>query len=111
MLLLAPNTESFYYKKLRNHMKLQLILNDNCTSCAHTITVWREIGELYGSEFEVLELGSAKGAKLVMTHNLKVFPVLLIDGKVAAVGSPDKTWAMAIIEKHVGQIPLTARNK
>ena len=92
-------------------MKLQLILKDSCATCTQTITVWREVSEAYGSEFEVLELSSNKGAKQVIAHNLKVFPVLLIDNKVAAVGSPDKTWAMAIIEKHVGQVPLTTRSK
>lgn len=107
----ALNKRSFHDKSLHNHMKLQLILKDNCTTCTHTITVWREISELYGSEFEVLELSSNKGAELVMAHDLKVFPVLLIDSKVAAVGSPDKAWALAIIEKHAGEVPLTARSK
>jgi len=85
-------------------MKLQLILTDNCTTCTHTITVWRELSELHGLEFEVLEHGTEKGSRLAEEHNLNVFPVLLIDNKVIAVGSPDKEKANAIIEK---ALPVT----
>lgn len=80
-------------------MKLQLILTDNCTTCIQTIRIWREISELYGFEFEVLELGSKNGAELAAQHNLKVYPVLLVNNKVTAVGSPNKAKAIAIIEK------------
>ncbi|MCK5091533.1 MAG: thioredoxin family protein [Gammaproteobacteria bacterium] len=78
-------------------MKLQLILTDNCTTCARTISTWRELSEQYGLEFEVVEHGTKKGLKLAEEHDLKVFPVLLVDNKVIAVGSPDKERAMAII--------------
>lgn len=86
-------------------MKLQLILTDNCTTCARTITTWRELSELHGLEFEVLEHGAEKGSKLAEQHNLKVFPALLVDNKVIAVGSPDKKRAMAIIDKLVAITP------
>ena len=86
-------------------MKLQLILTDNCTTCARTISTWRELSEQYGLEFEVLEHGAEKGSKLAKQHNLKVFPALLVDNKVISVGSPDKERAMTIIDKLVTVAP------
>mgnify|MGYP000312309661 CR=1 FL=1 len=80
-------------------MKFQLILSDNCTACARTIKIWREGSELYKHEFEVLELGTQKGAELAKQHDLKVFPALLVDNKVISVGSPDKECAKTIVDK------------
>ena len=86
-------------------MKLQLILTDNCTTCTRTITTWRELSESYGAEFEVLEHSTEKGTELAKQHDLKVFPVLLVDNKVIAVGSPDKERAKAIIDKLLAVTP------
>lgn len=86
-------------------MKLQLILTDNCTTCARTISTWRELSEQHGLEFEVVEHGTQKGSKLVKEHDLKVFPVLLVDNKVIVVGSPDKERAMEIIGGLVNVTP------
>jgi len=84
-------------------MKLQLILTDNCSSCAQTRKLWEAVCNEFQAELSVLDLGSHDGKRLANANALKTFPALLIEGKVRIVGLPGIQTARKLLEDELAQ--------
>lgn len=84
-------------------MQLQLILTDNCSSCAQTRKLWETVCDEFQVELAVLDLRSQDGQELAKSNSLKTFPALLIEGKVRIVGLPGIVTARELLESEVAQ--------
>lgn len=71
-------------------MKLQLLLADRCPTCLATETVWQRVSAEFGQALEVLYTDSEAGRDLARQSNLQMFPALLADGRVCAIGAPSE---------------------
>lgn len=71
-------------------MKLQLVLADRCPTCVQTEQVWRRVCDENRQDLEVLFTDTAHGRHLVDSFALQMFPALLADGRVCAVGAPSE---------------------
>lgn len=69
-------------------MKLQLLLDDHCHTCLETERVWRRVCEENGQTLEVHRTESETGRALAASLDLHMFPALIVDGRVRAVGAP-----------------------
>ncbi|HED15427.1 MAG TPA: hypothetical protein ENI64_01205 [Gammaproteobacteria bacterium] len=82
-------------------MQLQLILTDNCSSCAQTRKLWETVCDEFQLELIVLNLDSPDGKKLANTNALKTFPALLVEGRVRMVGLPGAQSARKLLETEI----------
>lgn len=82
-------------------MQFQLILADNCSSCAQTRKRWNTLCDEFHVKLDVIELGSQEGQKLAKSISLKTFPALLIDGKARIVGLPGISTARKLLESEL----------
>ena len=69
-------------------MKLQLLLADHCPTCLKTERVWLRVCEEKGQALEVHRTQSETGRALAAGLDLQMFPALVADGRVCAVGAP-----------------------
>ncbi len=69
-------------------MQLRLLLTDDCPTCLETKRVWQRVCQERGQSLEVLFTDSDIGHELVEHLGLQMFPALLADGRVCAVGAP-----------------------
>lgn len=83
-------------------MKLQLLLTGQFPACLEARDTWQQVCQESGLRLEVIELEEQQGRQLADELGLKSFPVLLVDGRVKAVGRPSYREAVAILE----QLPL-----
>lgn len=87
-------------------LKLQLLLADRCATCLATERVWRRVSAEQGVALEVVLAHTAEGRDLASETHLQMFPALLADRRVCAVGSPDEAVARTTLERLVrGQPP------
>lgn len=83
-----------------HHVKVQLILTDNCRDCLQAKAMWLGVCEEYGCDFEVLDIEQdAEASQLVDILELVAFPALLIDGHVRAVGKLNERQAHALLDR------------
>lgn len=78
-------------------MKAILILAGPYSSCAATENIWKKICTENNIEFEKFDLSDSQGKDIARKHNLKSFPVLIIDNAIVAVGHPDQKNAEDVI--------------
>ncbi len=71
-------------------MELRLLLADNCPTCLATERVWQQVCQERGQSLEVLFTDSEAGHEVVQRLGLQMFPALLADGRVCAVGAPSE---------------------
>ena len=79
-------------------MKAILILAGSYSSCKATELIWQEACRTENIELETFDLTNKEGQELSSKLNVKSFPALIINGKIVAVGHPDKTDALKIIK-------------
>ncbi len=84
-------------------MQIQLILTDNCNSCAQTRMLWEVVCDEFKVKLTVLDLRSRAGTELARSSSLKTFPALLIEGKVRMVGLPGIQMARDLLESEITQ--------
>lgn len=78
-------------------MKLTLILAGSYTTCMSTKEIWQKACSHHHIDIEVFDLNDINGKQIAEQLNIKSFPALIVDEKVAAVGHPDKQAAERII--------------
>jgi len=80
-------------------VKIHLLLAGSYHSCQQTRQVWQEACKQFGLKLISLELEEPEGETLA--HELKVnsFPALIVDGKICAVGHPEKEFALDLLSK------------
>ena len=84
-------------------MKLQLLLADHCPTCLETERVWKRVCEQNQQPLEVLFTDTAAGQQVVERLDLQMFPALLADGRVCAVGAPSEGTARDALARLMDQ--------
>lgn len=83
-------------------MKLQLLLADHCPTCAATEQVWQRVCAGLDLPLEVLFTTEGTGKELAEGLNLQMFPALLADGRVCALGAPSEGTARDALRRLFG---------
>ncbi len=78
-------------------MKIQLIIAGQTELSRATKNIWQTICEEQGLSLEVADSETPVGQSLVEELALRTLPALVVDGKVVAVGQPDKISAKKIL--------------
>lgn len=86
-------------------MRLQLLLADRCPTCLATEAVWQRVSAEYGQTLQVLYSDRGDGARLARELDLQMFPALLADGRVCAVGAPSEGTARDALSRRLGADP------
>lgn len=84
-------------------MKLILILAGPYSSCISTQQIWQNACQKHHLELEAVDLEHDNGQAITKQYNIKSFPALIVDGKITAVGNPDKQTAEKIIASLVSE--------
>lgn len=90
-------------------MKLQLLLADRCPTCLATEIVWKRVSAEFDQPLEVLDAESDTGRPVVRHSNLQMFPALLADGRVCAVGTPSEGAARDVLRRLLDVRPPARR--
>lgn len=80
-------------------LKLQLLLADRCPTCLATEQLWRRLSAEQGVALEVIFANTPEGRRLSVLTGLQMFPALLADRRVCAVGAPDEAVARGTLER------------
>jgi hypothetical protein len=79
-------------------MQVQLLLADHCDSCYQAECMWRSFCAEQHWDLQVLDVQrDVEAQQLVEQLQLVVFPALLVNGQVKAVGLLDKAMARSIL--------------
>ena len=79
-------------------MKAILILAGPYSSCDTTKIIWQDICLKNNIELEKYDLSDEIGKDLATKYNIVAFPAFIFNGKVVAVGHPDKSAAEKVIQ-------------
>ena len=85
------------------HVNIQLIIAGHAEQSQATEHVWRTICEDMGLLLQVANSESEGGRSLVEKLALRTLPALVVNGRVIAVGQPDKTTAEKILHDLQGK--------
>ena len=78
-------------------MEIQLILARLTAQCQATEKVWQSVCDEMNLDLHVYEVDSDEGQSLIDGINIKSFPALIVNGKIIAVGNPDRQTAEKIL--------------
>jgi len=62
-----------------------------------TQQIWQNACQKHHLELEAMDLEHGSGQAIAKQYDIKSFPALIVDGKITAVGHPDKQTAEKII--------------
>jgi glutaredoxin len=84
-------------------MTMQLLVARWSSACDRAQETWREVATARGIALDIVDIETAAGLALAERLNLATVPVLLIDGRPAAVGVQSKEEAHRLIDAALGQ--------
>ena len=79
-------------------MRVRLVVSDDCAPCRVAETIWRSACAKRGMTLEVVDLGSAAGAAISKSFEIRTLPAVLIDDDLVAVGVQNPSQVDAMIE-------------
>ncbi|MDH5190589.1 MAG: hypothetical protein OEW89_05005 [Gammaproteobacteria bacterium] len=79
-------------------MHLQLIILESKISSEGARGVWQDVCQTRGLDLEVIDASGDEGRKLTESLTLSTFPALILDGKIKAIGIPDKQIAGKVLD-------------
>jgi len=79
--------------------KVQLVYTKFCVYCPSAKLIFKQLKEKYNFDYQEIDAESPEGQKLVQKFNIMAVPTIIVDGKVAFVGLPNKEKAEAAVKE------------
>lgn len=80
-------------------VKVTMLTTKSCPYCPSAKRLWQELKKESKFDYEEVDALSEKGQDLVSRHGIMSVPTTIIDGKVAFIGVPDRSKAIAAVKK------------
>ncbi|MFQ5812197.1 MAG: thioredoxin family protein, partial [Anaerolineae bacterium] len=77
--------------------KVTLVHAPSCPTCPQAQTIWRELQQQIGFDYEEVNIITERGRGLAATYGIMSTPVTLIDGEVAFRGAPSPDEALLAV--------------
>lgn len=80
-------------------VEVVLVKTKTCVYCPTASRLWNELQKEFKFTYREVDAMSPEGQKIVEKHMIMSVPTTVVDGKVAFLGIPEKSRAIAAVKK------------